>query len=44
MIPKAEECHIPRTGYGWVGRGGSEDLNPNQLYRGMAIVNPFAED
>ena len=22
----------------------TEDLNPNQLYRGMAIVNPFAED
>ena len=21
----------------------TEDLNPNQLYRGMAIVNPFAE-
>ena len=22
----------------------TEDLNPNQLYRGMAIVNPFAKD
>ena len=22
----------------------TEDLNPNQLYRGMDIVNPFAED
>ncbi len=22
----------------------TEDLNPDQLYRGMAIVNPFAED
>jgi predicted nucleic acid-binding protein len=22
----------------------TEDLNPNQLYRGIAIVNPFAED
>ena len=21
----------------------TEDLNPNQLYRGMAIVNPFAK-